>query len=60
MNNWIAGFLQKICKLLFNKVWESFCALTCDDKTVIMIQGFSEEAGNNKLRIDQEADFLLN
>lgn len=58
MNNCIAGFLQ--WNLLLNKMWESFCALTCDDKTVIMIQGLSEEARNNKLRIDQEADFLLN
>ena len=37
-----------------------FWSLTCDDQTFIMVQGFSEEARNNELGIDQKTDFLLN
>ena len=40
-------------------VEEFLLSLTCDDQTFIMIQGFSEEARNNKLRVDQKTDFLL-
>lgn len=58
MNDSVVGISQ--CKLLLNKEWESFCSLTCDDQTVIMIQGFSEEARHNKFGVDQKTDFLLN
>lgn len=34
--------------------------LTCDNQTVVIIQCFREEAGNDEFRVDQKSDFFLN
>lgn len=39
---------------------DSLASLTCDNKTLIIIEGFSEETRNDEFRVYKETYFFLN
>lgn len=39
--------------------WGVSATLTCDDETLVVVQGFGEEARHDELGVDHEPDLLL-